>query len=287
MKPISLSFEFFPPRSDAQQRKFWHTLGCLQTLNPEYISVTWGALGSSSQASIDVLTDLVKECRTPITAHLSCAGQTETQMLATIALLEQLGISRFLALRGDGGHTANVSANGEPVLQHASDLVSLLASKPGRDICVAAYPEGHPESPNIHCDLAQLKHKLNAGATRAITQFFFEAQTFLRFRDNARQAGITALLVPGILPIHDMQKVMDFSSKCGASVPMHLINSFKGATTAESRRSAAIEQCVSLCEELRREGVDEFHLYTLNQSDLSYAISCELSGRAPGSVVAA
>ncbi len=286
MKKPVISFEFFPPRSPAQQRKFWYTLGCLQTLNPSYISVTWGALGSAAQASLDVLADLVKDCKVPITAHLSCAGQTERQMLAAIEELESLGITRFLALRGDipdqvqPADKENSSiVTGETVLTHASDLVRLLAINPRREISVAAYPEAHPESLDLSSDIGWLKHKLDLGASQAITQFFFNADTFLRFRDTAVATGISQKLVPGILPIHNIDKVLDFSAKCGATVSRQLVQRFQSATTAESKQRAAIEHCVELCQELHREGVDDFHLYTLNQAPLAYAVACELLGK--------
>lgn len=282
MNNVEISYEFFPPRTDSQIRKFWCTLGCLQTLNPGFISMTWGALGTDSQASLDVLGHLVKDTQTPITAHLSCAGQTKTAMQQTIDKLDSLGITKFLALRGDpqcDPRAPNLAGKkNESVLQNASDLVELLAADSKRDITVAAYPEAHPESTNAQNDLKWLKYKLEAGATRAITQFFFEADTFLRFRDNAQAAGISAPLIPGILPIHDIHKVLGFSQKCGASVSSSVIAQFEGATSAESRYTAAVEQCVSLCEQLVTEGVDEFHLYTLNQSPLAYAVSTELLG---------
>ena len=288
MKSPSISFEFFPPRNDAQKRRFWHTLGCLQTLKPSYISMTWGALGSNSQASIDVLTDLMKDGGVPVTAHVSCAGQTESEMRKTIAQLDELGISEFLALRGDQGSQAgNTAAGQEPTLQHASELVSLLAEDPKRHISVAAYPEAHPESPDVQSDLKWLAHKVDAGASKAITQFFFDAATFLRFRDGAVAAGVTAKLVPGILPIHDIAKVQDFSSKCGASVPADVVRKFEKATTDKARYEAAVGQCVGLCDSLRSEGVDEFHLYTLNQAKLSYAVAGELGANRAVSVAAA
>ena len=287
MKAPILSYEFFPPRSDAQQRRFWQMLGCLQTLDPSYISMTWGALGSNSQASVDVLTHLIKDGQTPVTAHLTCAGQTESQMRQTISQLEDMGISQFLALRGDGGTTSDKTSSDEPTLQHASDLVSLLAESKNRGISVAAYPEAHPESSSVQSDIKWLAHKLNAGASKAVTQFFFDPDTFLRFRDQAVAAGIDATLVPGILPIHDIKKVEDFSAKCGASDPQEVAMRFSKATTPESRHDAAVDQCVDLCNVLRAEGVDEFHLYTLNQSSLSYAVSSELMGKRPLEVAAA
>jgi methylenetetrahydrofolate reductase (NADPH) len=283
MNDLNLSFEFFPPRSDAQQRRFWHTLGCLETLNPSYLSMTWGALGSASQASLDILEPLLKETKVPVTAHLSCAGQTSESMLNNISTLEQLGITRFLALRGDLG--TDKPAIG--ALTHASDLVTLLAESGKRDISVAAYPEAHPESASSSDDIHWLKHKLDAGAQRAITQFFFEAETFLRFRDRAQAAGITQTLVPGILPIHDIAKVQSFSAKCGASVSTSLVQRFEKAITESSKAAAAIEHSVELCNELRREGVRDFHIYTLNQAPLSYALSCGLMGKSRAVDVAA
>lgn len=277
MTQPTLSFEFFPPRSEAQQRRFWHTLGCLQTLEPAYISMTWGALGSASQASLDVLTHLLKDASVPVTAHLSCSGQSEAQMQGMIRKLEELGITRFLALRGDGSPSdAQSLAEREATLPHAADLVRLLAQDSTRDISVAAYPEVHPEAPSVEADLFRLKEKLDAGAKRAITQFFFDADTFLKFRDRAVAAGIRQDLIPGILPIHDIQKVADFSSRCGATVPEKLFTRFGKANDDSSRKEVAIEQCVELCQHLRREGVNEFHVYTLNQSVLPYAVSREL-----------
>lgn len=274
-----ISYEFFPPRSEAQQRRFWQTLGCLQTLNPAYISMTWGALGSTSQASLEILEHLVKESTVPVTAHLSCSGQTEAQMSVMIDKLEALGITRFLALRGDNSATQadeTGTQSSSSNLAHASDLVRLLAKDSSRDISVAAYPEVHPEAASADADLHWLKEKLDAGAERAITQFFFDPDTFLRFRDRAVATGISQDLVPGILPIHDIQKVADFSGKCGATVPENLYERFGKANTVESRRTIAVEHCVELCQQLQREGVDEFHLYTLNQAPLAYAVTQEL-----------
>ena len=214
-----VSFEFFPPRDEAQTRRFWCTFGCLQTLNPSYISMTWGALGSASQASLDILEPLLKDSSVPVTAHLTCAGETRESMLDKIVALQGLGINRFLALRGDLPESSkNQSIRTEQSLTHASDLVSLLNEREGLDISVAAYPEAHPESHDWRSDIQHLKAKLDCGAKRAITQFFFEAETFLRFRDRAEAAGIHQPLVPGILPIHVFAKVRGFSEKCGASI---------------------------------------------------------------------
>jgi methylenetetrahydrofolate reductase (NADPH) len=280
IKP-SISLEFFPPRSEAQLRRFWCTLGCLQTLKPSYISMTWGALGAASQASLDILEPLLKESSVPVTAHLSCSGETRTNMLKKIETLENLGVTRFLALRGDQGKAAldvDTGAGGLSCLQHASDLVALLAERGHEQISVAAYPDVHPESTNESSDIQWLKHKLDAGASQAITQFFFAAESFLRFRDRSEAAGISQKLVPGILPIHDIEKVSQFSEKCGAVMPTELLAQFQKAKSKQDKHDAAVEHSLSLCRELQAEGVDEFHLYTLNQSALAYEIGTELLG---------
>ena len=272
-----VSFEFFPPRDEAHTRRFWCTLGCLQTLNPSYISMTWGALGSASQASLDILEPLLKDSRVPVTAHLTCAGETRESMLDKIATLQGLGITRFLALRGDLPESSkNQSPSAEHALTHASDLVSLLNEREGLDISVAAYPEAHPESHDWQSDIQQLKAKLDCGAQRAITQFFFEPETFLRFRDRAEAAGIHQPLIPGILPIHDFAKVRGFSEKCGASISPDVAKQFNAGHTKADKHELAVEHSLKLCQTLMAEGVDAFHIYTLNQSALAYDISAEL-----------
>ncbi|MFK7892382.1 MAG: methylenetetrahydrofolate reductase [Granulosicoccus sp.] len=274
MNSVKLSFEFFPPRSDAQERRFWMTLGCLQTLDPIYMSMTWGALGTTSDVSLEVLKALSTDATVPVAAHLTCVGQTAESIRETIRQFDELGITRFVALRGDALRS-QMPENG---LEHASELVAILAEDGRRDISVAAYPEQHPESKDSKDDLHWLKHKLEAGAQRAITQFFFEPDTFLRFRDNAVRAGIDKPLIPGILPIHNIAKVQQFSQQCGASVPTSLIERFTGVSDAETRERYSVEHSVALCESLQREGVDEFHIYTLNQSSLSYQVSKALLG---------
>ena len=276
MKKPAISFEFFPPRSPIQERRFWSCFGALQTLNPEYVSMTWGALGTSSQASVDVLEGLTADSKVPLAAHLTCIGHTEKSIRQTIGMLDGLGIKRYVALRGD----LPERQTDPELLQHASDLVAILAEDPARDISVAAYPEAHPESDDARQDLRWLKHKLDQGAQRAITQFFFEADTFLRFRDRAVAAGITQSLVPGILPIHDIAKVQEFSGKCGAHVPDALVQRFGKAQGASAAQACAVEHSVELIDSLHREGVDHFHLYTLNQSTLSYRICKALDGSA-------
>lgn len=282
-KPL-LSFEFFPPRTDAQSRRFWQTLGCLETLNPEWFSVTYGALGSASNASQDTVAQLCKQSDKPIAAHLTCAGQTRAQLLTTLQQFKEMGVRHIVALRGDS--TPEGSRSKYYTLRFALELVELIAESGDFDISVAAYPEVHPEAESAQSDMEVLKLKFDAGASRALTQFFFEPEVFLRWRDAAVKQGIDGELIPGILPIHNIDKVIEFSRRCGASVPTPLIDRFNSANTELAARQMSIEHCVDLCQSLRHEGVEKFHLYTLNQSDLSYEVAKSLLGVKAGSVAA-
>ena len=236
--------------------------------------MTWGALGTSSQASVDVLEGLMADSKVPVAAHLTCVGHTEHSIRQVIANLEQMGVTRFVALRGDQPEGQSKPSH----LQYASDLVAILAEDSARDISVAAYPETHPESAETEQDIHWLKHKLDKGASRAITQFFFAPETFLRFRDKACAAGITQSLVPGILPIHDIAKVQDFSAKCGADVPQALVRRFEkaGVAGSDAAQTCAVEHCAELIHTLHSEGVEDFHLYTLNQPALTYRVCTEV-----------
>ena len=304
MNSPKLSFEFFPPRNEAQKRRFWHTLGCLETLNPEWVSVTWGALGADNQPSLDILRELDSESTLPVAAHLTCYGCTKANLLRRLTALQSMGINHVVALRGDKPDDSDLSRKSQnsasclpvdsglkskPVetLQYAEELVSLINQASGMDISVAAYPESHPESKDQEADLLNLKHKLDAGASRALTQFFFKAETFLTWRDKAVSMGIDKPLVPGILPIHDIDRVQVFARKCGTHVPAWLVSKYEKCGTSKSaRRALSLDLATELCETLRSEGVDDFHIYTLNQSGLAYALGKRLSSKVSESVAA-
>ncbi len=277
---MKLSFEFFPPRSTAQQQRFWRTLGTLETLSPEFVSITWGALGTDQSASLELLSE-VQKTGVPIAAHLTCCGQTEAAMSQTLSGLRAKGIEHIVALRGDAAEGQAVADNH---MKHAVDLVRLIGRESENNQCVteisvAAYPEIHPDAASAKDDLYYLQQKLDAGATRALTQFFFNADSYLRWRDKVTAVGIKQDIVPGILPIHDIQKVVSFSEKCGANVPQALIESFNSYSDKESLYQLAIQQSYELCQTLHQEGVDEFHFYTLNQSDLAWQVGCLLKGK--------
>lgn len=278
---LKLSFELFPAKDPVQERRFWRTVGCLETLNPLFFSMTYGALGSMRDAGKSMIDKLCAESSTPVAAHLTCAGRSCTELKAEIDSFLSAGVRHIVALRGDSVGQNEFS---QEHCRYASDLVSLVNSYAGLDCSVAAYPETHPEASSAAEDLNNLKVKLDLGAQRAITQFFFEPDTYLRFRDRAWQAGIRQPIVPGILPVHDIERVISFSARCGANVPAGVIDDFRvWSHDPAASRELAIAHCYALCETLKQEGVQHLHFYTLNQSDLSFEVSRKL---APKPVIA-
>jgi methylenetetrahydrofolate reductase (NADPH) len=254
-------------------------MGQLERLQPEFFSMTYGALGSAQQVSVDSALAMRRESPVAVAAHLTCANADCEQVLKVAGEFHRAGIRRIVALRGDAVDDAPGNRGyGYP---SAVELVGALAEHLGDvDISVAAYPEGHPQASSAEADLRHLQRKFDAGANRAITQYFFDADCFLRFRDRALALGIDKPLVPGILPIHDLDKVRQFSERCGASVPRRygaLFERLRG--DAQGSYRLAVELATALCERLLDEGVDHFHFYTLNQTDLCLDISLALGAR--------
>ena len=282
------SYEFFPPRKAEQQRRFWRTVGCLETLKPEFFSVTYGALGSAGEASVDIVKELIGESQTPVAAHLTCIGMSKTELQNHIQRLATMGVKHIVALRGDC--IEGQLDHQRDGLRFAEDLVKLIRQEGDFDISIAAYPETHPEAESAAADLDNLKRKLEAGASRALTQFFYDTEKFLRFRDTAVAAGVEKPIVPGILPIHDIDKVVAFGSRCGTVVPAKMAELFKKhAKDPLASQQYAIQHCVDMCEKLRSEGVHDLHFYTLNQSNLAHKVTRILRGEveSPPTVVAA
>jgi len=276
MRNPRLSFEFFPPKSERQRGRFWRTFGALEHLKPDFVSVTWGAQGADSASSVALLEELVAETSVPVVAHLTCAGLTRHDVQATLDRLRQLGISRLLALRGD-----DVSSHDAPgALRHATDLLEIIAERGGFETSVSAYPEVHPEAHSAADDLKWLKRKAALGARRAITQFFFEPVPFLRLRDalaSGEEGAATGMtLVPGILPVHDIDGVVSFADKCGSTVPTWLRERFLATDDPLARRQIAADVATALCETLMREGVEDLHLYTLNRAELAAEVAQRL-----------
>ncbi len=284
---IRVSFEFFPPGDAAMAATLWRSLERLAPLAPAFVSVTYGADGSTRERTHELVTRIQRE--TPLTGapHLTCVGAPRGEILAIARGYWAQGIRHLVALRGDppGGAGRHVPQAGG--FAWAADLVAALKSVAPFDISVAAYPETHPEARSADEDLINLKRKLDAGANRAITQFFFDTEIFLRFRDRCAAAGISAPIVPGILPITRFPQVLRFASRCGTRVPAWLHERFAGLEAdEETRRLLAAGVAIEQVEALARHGVREFHFYTLNRAELTYAI-CHALGLRPGTRSAA
>ena len=271
--PPALSFELFPPRAEAQEASFWQAVQRMERCAPRFVSVTYGAGGSTQTRTHAIVERLARETSMTPAAHLTCVGATRAEVDAVAERYWQAGVRHIVALRGDmpGGGAYQPHPGG---YAYAADLVAGLRRIADFEISVAAYPETHPAAASAAADLDNLKRKLDAGATRAITQYFFAADTFLRFRDRARAAGITAPIVPGILPITNFAQAVKFSAACGASIPDWLGRLFEGLDDdADTRRVVAATVAAELVRTLQANGVTEFHFYTLNRPELVCGIA--------------
>ena len=288
MQPVTVSFEFFPPSDPAMEQTLWASIQRLAPLAPRFVSVTYGADGSTRERTHNVVTRILRE--TPLTAapHLTCVGAPRGEILDIARKYWDGGVRHIVALRGDapaGQATYTPHPDG---FAYAVDLVKGLKSVGDFDISVAAYPEVHPEAPDAKFDLDNLRAKIDAGASRAITQFFFDTDKYLRFRDQCAAAGITAQVVPGILPITRFPQMLRFARRCGASVPDALAHRFDGLDDdPETRRMIAASFAIEQVRRLQEHGVTEFHFYTLNRAELTYAICHALGVRAPAGRAAA
>jgi methylenetetrahydrofolate reductase (NADPH) len=279
--PPSVSFELFPPPSDEAEAGLQRTVDRLAAFDPAFVSVTYGAAGSARARSDRIVRALLRRGDPLTAAHITSAGATRAEVDELVRGWAEAGLRRIVALRGDAPDMTGPFRPHDDGYRNAAELVAGLRRIADFDISVAAYPESHPDSPTVAADLDNLKRKLDAGAARAITQYFFEAETFLRFRDRAAQAGIVAPIVPGILPITHFAKVVEFSQRCGASVPAWLAARFEGLDDdAETRALVAATTACELCRQLLAEGANAFHFYTLNRSTLSAAV-CRMLGLRP------
>jgi methylenetetrahydrofolate reductase (NADH) len=282
MHPVSVSFEFFPPNDPQMEQTLWASIQRLAPLAPRFVSVTYGADGSTRERTHNVVTRILRE--TPLTPapHLTCVGAARGEILDIARAYWDAGVRHVVALRGDppagqAGYVPHPEG-----FAYAVDLVRGLRSVGDFDISVAAYPEVHPEARDAQFDLDNLRAKLDAGANRAITQFFFDTDRYLRFRDQCAAAGITAPVVPGILPITRFPQMLRFAQRCGASVPESLAHRFDGLDDdPDTRRLIAASFAIEQVRRLQQHGVSEFHFYTLNRAELTYAICHALGVRAP------
>lgn len=279
---LQISFEFFPPKTDVMEEKFWDSVHKLAPLKPRFVSVTYGAGGSTRERTLRMVSRIKGETGVDAAAHLTCVGATRDEVDAVVRDFQQAGVNRIVALRGDPPEGVGQPFTPHPQgYQNAADLVGGLRRLGDFDISVAAYPEKHPQSPSWEFEIDNLKRKVDAGADRAITQMFFSNGDYLRYVERARAAGITVPIVPGIQPIHSFKQISSFASRCGASIPAWLAERFEGLddepeTHALVASAVAAEQVTELLDE----GVTEFHIYTHNRSPLALALA-RILGRRP------
>ncbi|GGF15244.1 methylenetetrahydrofolate reductase [Youhaiella tibetensis] len=280
---LQVSFEFFPPKNDVMEEKFWDSIDKLAPLGPRFVSVTYGAGGGTRERTLRMVSEVKSRTGVDAAAHLTCVGASRAEVDAVVQGYKDAGISRIVALRGDPPEGV-----GAPFVAHpegyrsAAELVEGIRRIGDFDISVAAYPEKHPQSPDWQTDIDNLKRKLDAGASRAITQMFFDNTDYLRYVERVRAAGITAPIVPGIQPIHSFKQISGFAARCGASMPDWVAKRFEGLeddpeTHALMASAVAAEQVIELLDE----GVTEFHFFTLNRSNFVLALA-RLLGRRPG-----
>lgn len=278
---LQISFEFFPPKTDAMEEKFWDSVHKLAPLKPRFVSVTYGAGGSTRERTLRMVSRIKAETGVDAAAHLTCVSATRDEVDAVVRGYQEAGVSRIVALRGDPPEGVGQPFTPHPEgYQNAADLVGGLRRIGDFDISVSAYPEKHPQSANWAEEIDNLKRKIDAGANRAITQMFFSNGDYLRYLDRARAAGITAPIVPGIQPIHSFKQISSFASRCGTSIPAWLAERFEGLddepeTHALVASAVAAEQVTELLDE----GVTEFHIYTHNRSPLALALGRILGRR--------
>jgi methylenetetrahydrofolate reductase (NADPH) len=278
---VQVSFEFFPPNDEAMERTLWASIERLEPLAPRFVSVTYGADGSTRDRTHRVISRVQRETRLTGAPHLTCIGASRGEIKDIARSYWDEGIRHIVALRGDPPAGSGPYAPHKDGFAYAADLVAGLKEVADFEISVAAYPETHPEALSPQHDLENLRRKIDAGAARAITQFFFDADCFLRFRDACADRGIRAAMVPGILPITRLPQLLKFAARCGASVPEWLVERFEGLDDdAETRKMIAASVAIEQVARLRREGVEEFHFYTLNRAELTYAICHALGLRA-------
>ncbi len=282
----AVSFEFFPPNTEKMEATMWQSIDRLAVLEPEFVSVTYGADGSTRERTHNAVSRLMKETNLRAAPHLTCIGASRGEIDDIAREYWDMGIRHLVALRGDAPKDVDHYEPHPDGYAYASDLVEGLKKIGDFEISVAAYPEVHPEAPDADFDLDNLKRKLDAGATRAITQFFFETDVFLNFRNRCAAAGIDAPIVPGILPITRFPQLERFASACGATVPDWLREWFNGIEgDMQTTQMIAASVAISQVRKLQAEGITEFHFYTLNRSELAFAI-CHALGVRPGHVSA-
>jgi methylenetetrahydrofolate reductase (NADPH) len=277
-----ISFEFFPPKNIEGTFRLWDAVQVLSPLDPRFVSVTYGAGGTTRDLTRDVVATLHNHSGLRTAAHLTCVEASRAETLAIAQEFAAAGVTDLVALRGDPPKGAKGFTPHPQGFAHSVELIEALAQTGDFTIRVGAYPETHPEATNPNSDIDWLKRKLDAGATEALTQFFFEAETFFRFRDACAKAGIDHAIVPGILPIENWAGTRRFAQSCGTNIPDWLDQAFDKALRDDRQDLLATALCTELCDELVQGGVDKLHFYTLNRPELTRDV-CYALGMLPAS----
>ncbi|HDV1987015.1 TPA: methylenetetrahydrofolate reductase [Escherichia coli] len=273
---INVSFEFFPPRTSEMEQTLWNSIDRLSSLKPKFVSVTYGANSGERDRTHSIIKGIKDRTGLEAAPHLTCIDATHDELRTIARDYWNNGIRHIVALRGD-----LPPGSGKPEM-YASDLVTLLKEVADFDISVAAYPEVHPEAKSAQADLLNLKRKVDAGANRAITQFFFDVESYLRFRDRCVSAGIDVEIIPGILPVSNFKQAKKFADMTNVRIPAWMAQMFDGLDDdAETRKLVGANIAMDMVKILSREGVKDFHFYTLNRAEMSYAI-CHTLGVRPG-----
>ncbi len=281
MTPPQISFEFFPPQTLEASFRLWDTVQVLAPLDPRFVSVTYGAGGTTRDLTRDAVATLHKSSGLNVAAHLTCVNASREETLAIARDYARAGITEIVALRGDPPKGSGQFAPHPEGFDSSVELIGALAAMGRFDIRVGAYPDIHPEAASAQADVDWLKAKLDAGATEALTQFFFEAETFFRFRDACDKAGIDATkITPGILPIENWKGARNFARRCGTRIPTWLEDAFETALRDNREDLLAVAVCTELCSDLIGGGVDKLHFYTLNRPDLTRDV-CHALGVTP------
>lgn len=286
-RPIRVSFEFFPPKSPAMEESLWRSVERLAPLGPSFMSVTYGAGGSTRERTHATVERIVRETDIPPAAHLTCVSASRGEVDEVVDSYREIGVRHIVALRGDPAGGVGTAFEPHPDgYKSTADLVAGIRRRaPEIELSVSAYPERHPESPSVEADFDVLKAKVDAGANRAITQFFFDNGHYLRYVDEARKRGIHIPIVPGIVPVSNFRQTASFAERAGASVPAWFASRFEGLDDDPQTRqliaaAVAAEQVFDLVDH----GVNDFHFYTMNKADLVYAV-CHLLGLRPAAGV--
>jgi methylenetetrahydrofolate reductase (NADPH) len=285
---IRVSFEFFPPKTEEMEKTLWEAIGRLAPLLPNFVSVTYGAGGGTRERTHATVRRILGETMLTPAAHLTCVAATRAEIDGVIHSYKDAGVCHIVALRGDPpGGVGEKYAPHPGGYENAAALVAGIKRIADLEVSVAAYPEKHPDSPSVEADIDMLKAKVDAGATRAMTQFFFDNDCYFRYLDRVRARGIEIPIVPGILPVQNFKQTKGFAERCGASVPRWLAERFEGLDDdAATRKLIAAAVAAGQVLDLVERGVTDFHFYTMNRADLVYAI-CHLLGLRPATKEAA